>query len=297
MNCLSNDIQRDPDAGVRRIALGVEYDGSRFAGWQWQTGRPSVQETLEGALSRVANHPVRVICAGRTDAGVHGLAQVVHFDSASTRSEYSWQMGANSGLPPEVRVTFAKPVSSDFHARSQAIARYYRYSILSRSASSALDAGRITWTPHALDEGRMREAAEPLLGDQDFSAFRAQGCQSKSPRRIMHFIHVVRDGDRIHLDLCANAFVHHMVRNIAGALIEVGTGKRSPDWVAEILEGRDRARAGVTAPPDGLYFAGVLYPDQFDLPRHPIFDQLPAGTSRFVPPERSDAVSLAENTR
>jgi tRNA pseudouridine38-40 synthase len=296
MNCLINEIQRAPE-GMHRIAVGVEYDGSRFSGWQWQPGRISVQEVLETALSRVANHTVRVICAGRTDAGVHGLAQVAHFDTLAERTPYSWQMGANSGLPPEVRVTFAREVLPDFHARSQAIARYYRYSILSRSASSALDAGRITWTPHALDSDAMSAAARHLIGDQDFSAFRAQGCQSKSPRRIMHFIHVVQEGDKVHLDVCANAFVHHMVRNIAGALMDVGMGKHSPDWILETLLGRDRARAGVTAPPDGLYFAGVLYPNRFELPQHPIFRHLPAGTSRFVPPESSDAVSLAENTR
>jgi len=290
-------IQPEMPPLVRRVALGIEYDGSQFAGWQVQAGRKTIQEALEAALSKVANETVRVICAGRTDAGVHGLAQVVHFDTAALRSAYSWQMGGNSVLPPDIRITFAIPVSSDFHARTSAIARHYRYTVLNRSAASALDVGRVTWTPHSLDERRMAEAAKHLIGDHDFSAFRAQSCQSKSPRRIMHFIHVIREGDRVHLDVCANAFVHHMVRNIAGALMAVGAGKHPPDWIREILAGRDRSKSGVTAPPDGLYFAGVLYPERFGLPFHPIFNHLPPGTSRFVPPESSEAVSLAENTR
>lgn len=282
---------------VSRIALGIEYDGSKFAGWQIQAGRRTVQEVLEAALSEVANQPVRVICAGRTDAGVHGRAQVVHFDTTAQRTAYSWQMGGNSALPPEVRITFAMTVAPDFHARTSAIARHYRYAILNRSSASALDVGRVTWTPHPLDERRMAEGARYLIGDHDFSAFRAQSCQSKSPRRIMHFIHVEREGDRVHLDVCANAFVHHMVRNIAGALMAVGAGKHPPDWIGEVLVGQDRAKAGVTAPPDGLYFAGVLYPERFGLPTHSIFDHLPPGTTRFVPPESAEAVSLAENTR
>lgn len=290
-------IQPNSGLPMQRVALGIEYDGSKFAGWQLQNGRRTIQEVLEAALSEVANHPVRVICAGRTDAGVHGLAQVVHFDTTAQRSYYSWQMGGNSALPPEVRITFAMSVPPDFHARTAAIARHYRYTILNRSAASALDVGRVTWTPHALDEMRMAEGAQFLIGDHDFSAFRAQSCQSKSPRRIMHFIHVAREGNRIHLDVCANAFVHHMVRNVAGALIAVGAGKYPPEWVQEVLQGLDRSKAGVTAPPDGLYFAGVLYPERFGLPIHPIFTHLPAGTTRFVPPESSDAVSLAENTR
>jgi len=290
-------IQTESNPVVHRVALGIEYDGSKFAGWQIQAGRRTIQEVLEAALSEVANEAVRVICAGRTDAGVHGLAQVVHFDTTALRSQYSWQMGGNSALPPEVRITFAKAVPFDFHARTSAIARHYRYTILNRSASSALDVGRVTWTPHPLSERLMAEGAKHLIGDLDFSAFRAQSCQSKSPRRIMHFIHVGREGDRVHLDVCANAFVHHMVRNIAGALMAVGAGKHPPDWIQDILEGRDRSKAGVTAPPDGLYFAGVLYPERFGLPGHSIFNHLPPGTTRFVPPESSEAVSLAENTR
>jgi tRNA pseudouridine38-40 synthase len=297
MNCLMDGIQPELPPEMHRVALGIEYDGSKFAGWQIQAGRRTIQEILEAALSEVANQTVRVICAGRTDAGVHGLAQVVHFDTTAFRTAYSWQMGGNSVLPPEVRITFAMAVPSDFHARTSAIARHYRYTILNRSSSSALDVGRVTWTPHSLDEVQMAEGAQFLIGDLDFSAFRAQSCQSKSPRRIMHFIHVAREGDRVHLDVCANAFVHHMVRNIAGALMAVGAGKHPPDWIREVLEGRDRSKAGVTAPPDGLYFAGVLYPERFGLPVHSIFNHLPPGTTRFVPPESSEAVSLAENTR
>ncbi|MEY4684554.1 MAG: hypothetical protein RLZ25_1013 [Pseudomonadota bacterium] len=297
MNCLIDELQPKFSALSHRFALGIEYDGSKFAGWQIQAGRKTIQEGLEAALSQVANQTVRVICAGRTDAGVHGLAQVVHFDTTAQRSAYSWQMGGNSALPPEIRITFAMPVSSEFHARTSAIARHYRYTILNRSAASALDFGRVTWTPHHLDEMRMLDGAQYLIGDHDFSAFRAQSCQSKSPRRIMHFIHVQREGDFVHIDVCANAFVHHMVRNIAGALMAVGAGKHAPDWIRDVLAGRDRSKSGVTAPPDGLYFAGVLYPERFGLPVHPIFNHLPPGTTRFVPPESVEAVSLAENTR
>ena len=297
MNCLMDELKSEISPVTHRVALGIEYDGSKFAGWQIQEGRATIQAALEQALSAVADQTVRVVCAGRTDAGVHGLAQVVHFDTTALRTDYSWQRGGNAGLPPDIRITFSKSVPADFHARTSAIARHYRYTILNRSAASALDVGRVTWTPYALDEGAMAEGAQHLIGDHDFSAFRAQSCQSKSPRRIMYFIRVAREGDRIHIDVCANAFVHHMVRNIAGTLMAVGAGKQPPEWVREVLARRDRALAGVTAPPDGLYFAGVLYPDRFGFPGYPIFDHLPPGTTRFIPPESPEAVSLAENTR
>lgn len=280
-----------------RIAMGVEYDGSRFAGWQWQPGRRTVQEELEKALGRVADEPVRIVCAGRTDAGVHATAQVLHFDTGAARRPYSWVMGSNSRLPPDVRVLWATPVPDDFHARASAIARHYRYVILNRGMASALRRRQLTTVHLPLAVAPMREAAAHLLGEHDFSSFRAQGCQSRSPNRYLHFIHVEREGDRMHIDICANAFLHHMVRNIAGVLIDVGTGRQSADWARQVLEARDRAAGGVTAPPDGLYFAGIHYPAAFGLPRHPIFDHLPADARRYSPAEcRENSISLPSNS-
>ena len=269
-----------------RIALGVEYDGAGFAGWQWQPDRRTVQETLETALSQVANTPVRVVCAGRTDAGVHATAQVVHFDTEVARTAYSWVMGTNTHLPPDLRVVWAQTVAADFHARTSAIARHYRYVILNRGMTSALHRRQLTCVHPPMQIEAMQAAAAHLIGEHDFSSFRAQGCQSKSPHRYLHFIHVRREEQRVCIDVCANAFLHHMVRNIAGVLIDVGIGKQPPGWVAEVLAARDRSLGGVTAPPDGLYFAGVCYPEGFGLPRHPIFDHLPAHARRFTPPER-----------
>lgn len=264
----------------------VEYDGSGFSGWQWQPGKRTIQSVLESSLSRVANHVVRVVCSGRTDAGVHARAQVIHFDTTAIRTVHAWTMGGNSGLPDDVRITEVIFMDSGFHARTSAIARYYRYSIFNRRMASALDRTRVTWIPHPLDEQQMHEAAQVLVGNHDFSAFRAQGCQSKSPVRDFHFIQVIRQGDYLHVDLCANAFLHHMVRNIVGSLIDVGQGRRPVAWMGEILEGRNRKLSGVTAPPDGLYFSGVFYPEYFGLPRHAIFDLLPAGVDRFRSPLR-----------
>lgn len=268
-----------------RIALGLEYDGSEFAGWQWQPGRRTVQAVLEAALSRVANAPVRVVCAGRTDAGVHATAQVVHFDTAVYRKPYSWIMGSNSLLPPDVRVTWALEVDEDFNARTAAIARHYRYVILNRGMTSALHRRQLTCVHLPLSVDAMREAAGHLTGEHDFTSFRAQGCQSRSPVRFLHFIRVSREGDRVNMDVCANAFLHHMVRNIAGVLIDVGTGRQPPGWVAEVLAARDRGQGGVTAPPDGLYFAGIHYPESWGFPRYPIFDHLPPDARRFTPSE------------
>ena len=268
-----------------RIAMGIEYDGHGFAGWQWQTGKRTVQAVLEEAISRVANAPVRIIAAGRTDAGVHATGQVIHFDTLTHRTPYSWLMGSNTFLPEDVRVTWIQEVGPEFHARYSAIARYYRYVILNRSMRSALTPHQLTWVYLPLDAHQMQKGANFLIGEHDFSSFRAQGCQSKSPNRQMHFIKVAREGDRIHIDLCANAFVHHMVRNIAGALIDVGSGKRKPEWIKEVLEAKSRASGGVTAPPDGLYFSGVCYPEALGLVRHEIFKDLPAHARRHIPSE------------
>lgn len=266
-----------------RIALGVEYDGSGFAGWQWQRDRRTVQACVEAAVSKVAAESVPVVCAGRTDTGVHALEQVAHFDTSVCRDMRSWLLGVNTNLPDDVRILWVREVDHAFHARYSAIARFYRYEILNRPMKSALSRQRVTWCYHPLDENKMRQAASFLVGEHDFSSFRAQGCQSNSPRRIMHFIRVRREGEQVIIELAANAFLHHMVRNIAGVLMEIGSGKREPGWAEELLEARDRKQGGITAPPDGLYLGGVFYPERFGMPKHPIFELLPPDASRFVP--------------
>lgn len=272
-----------------RIALGLEYDGAAFAGWQWQDGQRSIQACVEAAVGKVADGPVKLLCAGRTDAGVHALEQVAHFDSDAPRSLRSWVLGVNANLPDDVRVLWAREMPPHFHARYSAIARFYRYIILNRPMKSALRRRQMTWCFQPLNAAKMQEAAQHLVGDHDFSSFRAQGCQSKSPWRIMHFVQVRRDGDRVIIELSANAFLHHMVRNIAGALMEIGAGKREPDWTRELLELRDRNQAAATAPADGLYLGGVYYPQEFGLDKHPIFDLLPADACRYVPEDAAFA--------
>lgn len=252
-----------------RIALGIEYDGSDFHGWQTQDGVPSVQEALEQALSNVADHPVRVVVAGRTDTGVHALNQVAHFDTHARRDMRGWVFGANSQLPRGVAVLWAQPVDETFHARFSARARRYRYVILNRPSRPGLLHNRVTWECRPLDEARMHAAAAHLLGEHDFSAYRALGCQAKSPVRTLHRLEVRRQGEFITIDAEANGFLHHMVRNIAGVLIAVGCGKADPDWAREVLEGRDRTLGGVTAPPGGLYFVAVRYPEPYRFPEAP----------------------------
>ncbi|SJM95239.1 tRNA pseudouridine(38-40) synthase TruA [Crenothrix polyspora] len=264
-----------------RIVLGVEYDGSRFFGWQWQTRQRSVQLVLEQALSKVANHPVAVICAGRTDTGVHALEQVVHFDTTAQREMDAWLLGGNCNLPDEVRILWVKPAIADFHARYSAVARFYRYVISNRSVKSALSVKQMTWCYPHLDADNMHKAAQYLLGNHDFSSFRAQGCQSKSPCRMVYFIDVYREDDRVIMDICANAFLHHMVRNIAGALMAVGTGKQPVAWLPSLLAEKNRKVAGVTAPPDGLYLGGVFYPEHYGMSKNIIFTRLPSDARRF----------------
>ena len=249
-----------------RVAAGVEYDGSDFHGWQRQDDVSSVQQQVERALSRVANHPVTVSCAGRTDTGVHAVAQVIHFDSDAPRSMRSWVLGANVNLPPAVCLLWARTVPETFHARFSACARRYRYTILNRPSRPALGFNHLTWERCPLDVGRMQAGARVLLGEHDFSSFRAVGCQAKSPVRTLHSLRVERSADRVTLDVHANAFLHHMVRNLAGVLMAVGRGEHDPDWVAEVLAQRDRRRGGVTAPAAGLCFVGVEYPAEFGLP-------------------------------
>lgn len=254
---------------MSRWAAGVEYVGTGFRGWQTHTTLRCVQSTLEAALSKVADHPVAITAAGRTDAGVHGLQQVVHFDSQARRSEYAWLLGANTNLPEDLSLRWVRPVREDFHARFSARARHYRYVIHNHRARAALLRHRTAWWPQRLDAGAMHEGAQALLGEQDFSAFRDSECQSPTAMRFMRHVNVFRRGDFVVMDVCANAFLHHMVRNIAGTLAEVGLGKRPPAWVAEVLAGRDRTRAGMTGPAEGLYFVGPEYPAEFALPERP----------------------------
>lgn len=251
-----------------RVALGVEYDGTDFSGWQTQSGARTVQYCLEAALTRVADHPIQVVCAGRTDAGVHGLGQVVHFDTDVQRAERSWVLGANANLPADITVRWALPVTDGFHARFGAIKRHYRYVILNRWVRPALGRNRMSWIHAPLDEIRMQAACVHLMGEHDFSSYRAVACQAKSPLRTIHNLGVARHGELVVIDISANAFLHHMVRNIAGVLIAIGTGEQDSDWTREVLEHRDRTLGGVTAPPQGLYFMAVEYPQRFPLPTH-----------------------------
>ncbi len=255
-------------AGFQRIALGVEYKGSRYRGWQRQaSGVPTVQEILENALSRVADSPVSLMCAGRTDAGVHASGQVVHFDTQAQRSLKAWVMGANINLPHDISVTWAQVMPAHFHARFKAVARRYRYVIYNDPIRPAHLGEEITWNHRPLDLARMREAAQYLVGTHDFTAFRAGQCQAKSPVKRMHHLQLTRHGKMIVLDIRANAFLHHMVRNIAGVLMTIGAGERPVDWIKEVLEGRCRRAGGVTAHPFGLYLVQVEYPAEFVLPQ------------------------------
>jgi tRNA pseudouridine38-40 synthase len=262
----------DPGAGTPsaatagRVVLGLEYDGSRFFGFQLQRQEPTVQQVLEAALGRVADRPVTVICAGRTDTGVHACGQVVHFDSGASRSERAWVLGANSNLPEGVSVLWARPAPPGFHARFSARARRYRYRILNRWTRPGLAAGRVAWERRPLDVERMHAAAAMLLGEHDFSSFRALGCQARHATRTVHSIGVERSGDEVVVEIEANAFLYHMVRIVAGTLIEIGTGNRPVAWAAEVLAARRRSVAGPTAPADGLYFMSVAYPDYPDIP-------------------------------
>ena len=255
--------------GITRVAIGLEYDGSGFAGWQIQAQAPSVQSAVEAALSTVADEPVAVIIAGRTDAGVHAAGQVAHFDTTVSRGARGWILGANAHLPSQVSVRWAQVVPRHFHARYSAEARTYRYIILNRLGRSALTAGRVALVYKPLDVGLMAQAAQPLLGEHDFSAFRAAECQARSPVRRLHELSVWRDGEQVVIQATANAFLHHMVRNLAGLLIAAGLGKLPPEQAGALLASRDRTLAPPTAPAQGLYFWQVRYPAAFQLPSSP----------------------------
>lgn len=249
-----------------RIAAILEYDGADFCGWQRQTNARSVQQCVEEALSKVADEPIQVTVAGRTDAGVHALAQVIHFDTAATRAEYSWVRGANSHLPDDIALLGAGQVDEGFHARYSATGRHYRYAILNRPIRPTYLRHRVAWDYRSLDIAPMQAAAKYLVGTHDFTSFRAVECQAKSAVRELRALTVERHGEFVHIRAYANAFLQHMVRNIAGVLLSVGAGEREPKWAGEILAARDRTRGGVTASPDGLYLAAIEYPDSAKIP-------------------------------
>lgn len=249
-----------------RLALGVEYDGSAFCGWQYQDHSPSVQAVIEEALSTVANEPIRVQCAGRTDTGVHATGQVIHFDTRVERSKRAWVYGTNANLPKEVVILWAQPVDDSFHARFSATRRRYRYVIFNREVRPTFLAYRTSWCYRPLDEKRMQLAAQYLIGEHNFNSYRAVACQAKSPVRTVSKLDITRKGELIYIDIEANAFLHHMVRNIAGVLMEIGRGEQEPEWAQEVLLHQDRTMGGITAPPFGLYLTAVDYPMEYQLP-------------------------------
>jgi len=249
-----------------RYALGIEYDGSEFLGWQRHGNGPTVQGAVEAALGFVADQPVDVVCAGRTDAGVHAACQVVHFDSEVPRDERAWVLGSNTRLPGSVRMLWCQVVDSGFHARYAARARCYRYRIINRNIPPAMQRQFLSWERLPLDAEAMHRAAQSLVGEHDFSAYRTVQCQAKHPIRNLHSINVKRDGEQVVVDVQANAFLHHMVRNIVGTLIPVGRGEQPESWPGSLLSGRDRTVAGPTAPAAGLVFLGPKFPAEWKLP-------------------------------
>ena len=250
-----------------RIALGIEYDGSPYTGWQSQAEGCTVQDVLQAALSQIAGETITVIAAGRTDTGVHALEQVIHFDTNSIRQLSAWVRGVNALLPSSVVVLWAHAVEDEFHARFSAQARSYSYYLFCRPVRSALQHGKVGWFHQALDIEKMREAAAYLLGEHDFSAFRASACQAKSPVKNMAQLSIQQQGELIRLDLTANAFLHHMVRNIVGCLVYVGKGKHEPQWMQQVLDGRERSLAAPTFAPDGLYLRRITYDKKWGLPQ------------------------------
>lgn len=266
-NCVSGN-PLEQVVNCRRIALCIEYDGSVFSGWQAQLNPAlnTVQETLEQALSTIADQPVKVHCAGRTDTGVHATGQIVHFDTSSQRSLQAWVKGTNSRLPKQISVRWAQQVGQDFHARFAALSRRYRYIIANTPVRPAMLADFVTPYFYPLDAQAMHAAAQPLLGENDFTSYRAVACQSRTPMRNLMELKVMRKGDYVIIEVEANAFLLHMVRNLVGVLLAIGDGRKSPEWAREVLELRDRSCAGVTAPATGLCLTKVCYPERFNLP-------------------------------
>ena len=249
-----------------KIALGIEYCGYHYHGWQKQDAPNSIQEHVESALSKIANRQIKVYCAGRTDAGVHASQQVLHLETKVKRTMYTWVVGSNTYLPEDISILWAKQVDSDFHARYSVVTRTYRYIIINRQARPGLHYGKVTWEPQQLDELKMQMAATALVGEHDFTAYRTAACQAKTPVRKVKKLDISRSGDYIVLEIEANAFLHHMVRNIAGVLLEIGIGKKPPAWAAEVLAMKDRKKAAKTASAAGLYLAQVKYPSKYNIP-------------------------------
>jgi tRNA pseudouridine38-40 synthase len=260
----------------QRLAIGVAYRGGAYHGWQSQPDGRTVQDIVEKALAQFAAVPVATVCAGRTDAGVHALNQVVHVDAPVEREPFSWVRGTNRFLPSDIALQWCRPVDADFHARNSARGRRYRFVVLESPVRPALDTGLVGWVFRALDEGAMRTAAAHLVGEHDFSAFRAAACQAATPVKTLHRIDITRRGAYWRFDFDGSAFLHHMVRNIVGCLLAVGSGRESPAWLAEVLAARSRAAAAPTFPPDGLYFLGPYYDAAHAIPEHTAaFDWLP----------------------
>ena len=259
-----------------RLALGISYNGQAYEGWQSQLSGRTVQDRLEAALGRFTTQPVSTVCAGRTDAGVHALMQVVHFDTGLQREQFSWVRGTNRFLPPDIAVEWALPVPDEFHSRASAIARRYSYLVRESTVRPSVDAGRVGWVFRPLDGEAMRAAAQLLLGEHDFTSFRASACQALSPVKTLTSVQITRRGAYWRFDFEANAFLHHMIRNLMGCLLAIGQGQHSPSWMGEVLAARDRDAAAPTFSPDGLYFLGPVYQPHWGLPeRTPAYDWLP----------------------
>ena len=259
-----------------RLALGITYNGQGYEGWQSQLSGKTIQDKLESALAQFTTQKVSTVCAGRTDAGVHGLMQVAHFDTDLQRDTSSWVRGTNRYLPPDIAVQWAHEVADDFHARFSAIARRYAYVLLESPVRPSVEAGRVGWAFRPLDEQALRAAAQHLLGEHDFTSFRASSCQAKSPVKTINRVAISRKGPYWRFEFEANAFLHHMIRNIMGSLLAVGQGQQPPAWIADVLAARDRDAASPTFSPDGLYFAGPVYEDKWGLPQGaPAYDWLP----------------------
>ncbi|SDN89534.1 tRNA pseudouridine(38-40) synthase TruA [Vreelandella arcis] len=265
-----------------RLAMGIEYDGTRFCGFQRLKHAASVQASVEDALSKVAGAPVQIHASGRTDSGVHATRQVVHFDPPAQRSEKAWVFGANTNLPRDVSIRWVKPVSDDFHSRLGALARRYRYLFLNQLSRPVLERHNVTWCRDPLDADAMHRAAQALVGEHDFSSFRAAGCQSKTPWRQMHFVDVKRYGPLVMIDIQGNAFLHHMIRNIAGALVSVGRGAQDEGYIERLMALQNRKLGDVTAPACGLHFVDSVYDERFDLPKEPLGPNLLAFSGEWT---------------
>ena len=259
-----------------RLALGVSYSGQAYEGWQSQLSGNTVQDRLESALSRFTVQRIVTLCAGRTDAGVHALMQVVHFDTLLQRHETSWIRGTNRFLPRDIAVQWARPVPDEFHARARATARRYAYVLLESPVRPSVEHGRVGWVFRALDEQAMRQAAAQLIGEHDFTSFRASACQARTPVKTLSRIEISRRGAYWRFEFEANAFLHHMIRNIMGCLLSIGQGRQQPTWIGQVLDARDRDAAAPTFAPDGLYFLGPVYDTKWNLPsRTAAYDWLP----------------------